>query len=261
MSASLLLGLLTTLAPSADPPPASCGWLYEPAFFLDKELRGVPRPYLPQAGDIILLCDDRLEWRIAHNLAKTGKPHHSAVVVQRADGSFATLQAGAYHAKPSEVGITDLDENLSFEASRTGRRERDIWIRCRKSSLTPDQSAALTQYAEESAGRRFARGRMLLIMTPIRAKGPLRTAWIGGTDLNQIGFFCSEMVTTSLAAAGVLDPEFARPSATFPRDLFFGTSHNYFVARGLKSLNDCWDPPARWTSMPGGPSPAPSNNR
>jgi hypothetical protein len=246
MSAILLLGLLTALAAGADPPPVNYGSLYEPAFVLDKELRGTPRPYLPQAGDIILLSDDRLTWRIAHNLAKSGKPHHSAIVVQRSDGSFATLQAGAYHAKPSQVGITELNENLDYEASRSGRRERDIWVRCRKTPLTAEQSAALTQYAEESAGRRFARGRMLLIMTPIRAKGPLRTAWIGGTDLNQIGFFCSEMVTTSLAAAGVIDSELARPSATFPRDLFFGTSLNYFVARGLKPLNDDWDPPARW---------------
>src|SRR5207249_11972675 len=130
------------------------------------------------------------------------------------------------------------------------RREREIWVRRRIVPLTPEQSVALTDYAEEAAGRRFARGRMLLAMTPVRAKGPLRTAWIGGTDLNQVGFFCSEMVTTSLAAAGVLDPELARPSATFPRDLFFGTSRNHFVARGLKPLNDCWEAPARWTSCP-----------
>src|SRR5262249_53769051 len=159
----------------------------------DKALRGTPRPYFPQAGDIIFLSDDRKTWALAHNLAKTGKPHHSAVVLQRADGGFCTLQAGAYQAKPSEVGTTDLAGNLNLEASRKARRERQIWIRQRKTPLTPEQSAALTQYAEETAGRRFARARMLLLMTPIRAKDPLRTAFIGTTDLDQIGFFCSEM--------------------------------------------------------------------
>jgi hypothetical protein len=242
----MIFGVSLLLALGAAPYPANHGLVYQPAFALDNALRGPTRPYVPQAGDIILLCDDRLGWRLAHNLAKTGKPHHSAIVVQLADGRLATLQAGAYHAKPSEVGITDLDEHLNLEAARTGRRERQIWVRQRKTRLTPEQSAALTEYAEWAAGHRFARGRMLLMMTPVRAKGPLRTEWIGRTDLDQIGFFCSEMVTTSLAAAGVLDADFARPSATFSRDLFFGTSRNYFVARGLMTLNEYWEAPARW---------------
>src|SRR5207245_9351692 len=110
-----------------------------------------------------------------------------------------TLQAGSYHKKPSKVGITDLDEHLNFEAERTGRRERQIWVRQRAVPLTPEQSAALTEYAEWAAGRRFARGRMLLAMTPVRAKGPLRTAWIGWTESKPIGFFSSAMVTRGRA--------------------------------------------------------------
>ncbi len=240
---------LIALGVTAEPEAVVVGEVGQPAFILDKELRGPFRPYVPQAGDIIVESDDRLTWKWGHNLAKTGHPHHSAVVFQRADGTFATLQAGGHDKEPSKVGITDLREHLQTEAAKTGRRERRVWIRQRKEPLSAEQSAALTQYAMEVERRRFARGRLFLMMTPWRAKGPIRTAWLGKPDLDRGNFYCSEMVATALVAAGALDADLARPGAMFPRDLFFGTCRNYFVERGLKPLNQCWHAPARW--LPG----------
>ena len=49
-----------------------------------------------------------------------------------------------------------------------------------------------------------------------------------------------------LVAAGLLDPERTRPSATYPCDLFFGRSYNPFIDKHL-DVNAGWHPPARWT--------------
>lgn len=244
MKCSMLL-LLAGLTIGTEP-TAVVGRLSAPAFILDKEIRGPLRPYVPQAGDLILETDDRFTWKWGHNLAKTGHPHHSAIVFRRADGSLATLQAGGFEPAPAKVGTFDLAEHLATEAAKSGRKERRVWVRQRKTPLTEEQSAALTRFAEEAAGRRFARGRLFLLMTPYRAKGPVRTAWLGGPDLDREAYFCSEMVATALVAAGLLDAELARPGAMFSRDLFFGECRNRFVNRGLTPLNAEWEPPARW---------------
>ena len=49
--------------------------------------------------------------------------------------------------------------------------------------------------------------------------------------------------------AGLLDRCIARPSATYPHELFCDTSNNLYLKRNF-SLADCYDPPARWTSCP-----------
>jgi hypothetical protein len=243
-----VFALLAALAPAADPLAADFGWLYQSGFVIDRELRGPLRPYVPQAGDIILESDDRLTWTIGHYLAKSGYPHHSKIVFQRPDGTLAILQAGAEHGAQSKINIRDELQNLLQEEAKTGRKEKRIWIRPRKIPLTPEQSTALTKFALEVEDRRMARVRLGLLMTPVRAKGPLRTAVVGKVDYDRRGYFCSELVATALAAAGVLDEELVRPSAMLPHDLFMGKSLNPWVNRGLKPMNDEWDPPARWTS-------------
>jgi hypothetical protein len=244
----LPLALILTFAVNAN--NSTFGFVHDPVMILDKTVRGESRPYLPQPGDILLFSDDRLGWTIGHNLAKTGKPHHSAVVFRMPDGTLWTAQAGSHPETPSKVGILPLEEHLRHEASRTGRRERDIWVRQRKVSLSPEQSDCLTDFALEATGRRFARVRMFFLMTPLRPKGPWRTAFVGKVDFEQRSYFCSEFVVTALAAAGALDPELVRPAATFPRDLFFGTSRNPWVSRGLKTVNSDWEAPARWSLLP-----------
>jgi hypothetical protein len=237
-------------AMSAGPEPVANQWgsLYQSAFAIDRCLREPIRPYVPHAGDIILESDDRIEWRIGHRLAKTGYPHHSMIVFERPEGGLAILEAGSYDPDPVRIATQDLMEHLLSKEAKTGRKAKRIWIRQRRVPLSPSQSAALTAWALSVEGRRFARWRMGLLMTPLRAKGPVRTAWLGKPDFDRVSYYCAELVTTSLIAAGVLDSDRARPGATFPHDLFFGGSRNYFVNCGLTPINECWEPPARWTS-------------
>ena len=83
-----------------------------------------------------------------------------------------------------------------------------------------------------------------------RTRGPLRT-WVVGKPhgSGQRSYFCSELVCEACVVAGLLDPETTRPSATYPRDLFYGRSFNPFIDRNL-DLNCGWYPPARWTDCP-----------
>jgi hypothetical protein len=47
---------------------------------------------------------------------------------------------------------------------------------------------------------------------------------------------------------GLLDPESARPAATYPRDLFFDASNNLYLNRHFKMSPD-WLPPQLWTPV------------
>ena len=38
----------------------------------------------------------------------------------------------------------------------------------------------------------------------------------------------------------------ARPSATYPSDLFWGSSYNLYLNGHLGELEQGWHPPARW---------------
>ena len=124
-----------------------------------------------------------------------------------------------------------------------------VFIRRRSTPLTPEQSACLTQFACAQDGKRFALIRMAGQLTLLRSRGPIRTYFVGKPHCDQDTFFCSELVTESCCAAGLLDPKKTRPAATYPHDLFYDRSYNLFNALNLK-LYPCWDPPARWTSCP-----------
>ncbi len=101
---------------------------------------------------------------------------------------------------------------------------------------------------------------MCLQGTPFRKKGPLRTplcdyarAACFDPEHPEMGlrksYFCSELVTEACVAALLMDPVTARPTSMFPRELFFGTSHNPYLKRHLDMSE--WCPPARWTLCPG----------
>jgi hypothetical protein len=124
-----------------------------------------------------------------------------------------------------------------------------VWIRRRCVPLTAEQSALLTEFALSADGKRFALGRLGLQLTPFRTRGPLRTRFVGLPQGDRKSYFCSELVTESCVAAGLLEYERTRPSATYPHDLFYGRSLNPFIDRHL-DINDYWLPPARWTCDP-----------
>src|SRR5262249_12484550 len=77
---------------------------------------------------------------------------------------------------------------------------------------------------------------------------PLRTYFMGGPHgPNRCSYFCSETVLEACIYAGLLDAKNTRPSATFPRDMFFDNSLNLFLKTHF-TLAPCWYPPGRWTS-------------
>jgi hypothetical protein len=235
-----LLWVAAAPCPAESPPVGS--FLYQPAFCIDHVLRGPAEAYLPQPGDIVLRLDGSVFWRVTHYLALAFDPNGSGIVVARPDGSQAVLEAG-----PNDtmwVRTLDLLPHLK-EYADAGR----VWIRRRRVPLTPEQSCRLTEFAAFADGKRFALHRLGVQLTPFRTRGLLRTRFVGKPRCHREYYFCSELVTEACVAAGLLDPERTRPSATYPRDLFYGRSLNPFLDKHL-DVNAGWFPPARWTDCP-----------
>ena len=183
-----------------------------------------------------------IDWDLTFFLAGTGPPHHACIVVARPDGSLGMLEAGP-HDTPI-IAIKDLSSNLlEYET-----RER-IWVRRRRVPLTPEQSAKLTAFALAQEHKPFAILRLVVQITPFRTRGPLRTWFVGSPHGERHCYFCSELVLEACVAAGLIDSATARPSATYPRDIFFDHSLDPYLNRHL-NLSEGWYPPARWTSAP-----------
>jgi hypothetical protein len=217
----------------------ACGYLCQPAYSLDEELRGPAHSYFPQAGDIFLATDQSFWMRAGHWLAGGKGVHHSGLLFMRSDGRPALIEAGPFNKV--QVEILDPSEHMHHHAQSGDR----VWIRQRSVPLTPEQSASLTAFAEAQEGKPFACVRLVAQITPFRTRGSLRTAYLGGPHGERDCYFCSELVLESCVAAGLLDPATTRPSATYPRDLFFGHSSNPYLDKHLP-LERWWLPPARW---------------
>jgi hypothetical protein len=232
---------LAILAGQTETPAA---FLYPPSFDIDSKAAGSPEAYRPQAGDIFLCTDRILIFQLGHWLAGSGAPHHSGIVVALADEKMGLLEAGPHNTLTVRL-IPDLAAHLrTYEAK--GER---VWIRQRLTPLTPEESRHLTEFAQAQNGKWFAGLRLVGQLTPFRSRGPVRTRWLGKPHGNRSSYFCSELVTESCVAAGVLDAKRARPSATYPRELFFGRSTNPILNENLQ-INDGWLPPARVTCSP-----------
>ncbi len=235
LCASCLLGNAQTNQPAGS-------FLWQPAFVMDKVLRGPAVAYAPQPGDIMLVTDDNFFWTLTHDLAFAFEPHGSGIVFARHDGGLGILEAG-----PNDtlyVRTLDMLPHLTEYANKG-----PVWIRRRITPLTPEQSQKLTAFAERQDGKHFALIRLGGQLTPLRSRGPLRTWLLGKPHGDRDSYFCSELVTESCVAAGLVNPETARPSCTYPHDLFFGTSYNWYLNTHLE-VNLYWHPPARWTPNP-----------
>jgi len=223
-------------------PPEVPSFLYAPSYELWNSRQGKVESYVPQPGDIMLATDSNVFWKITHDLAFAGEPHGSGIVVARPDGSLGILEAG-----PNDtlwVGISDMLPHLK-EYDDKG----PVFIRKRKTPLTKEQSEHLTEFAMRQQGKRFALIRLGAQLTLLRNRGPLRTYFMGKPNGDRVSYFCSELVTESLVAGDMIDREIARPSATYPHDLFYDQSYNVWINTHYR-LQDHWFPPARWTYKP-----------
>lgn len=225
-------------------PPGGPSFLYQPAYAEDFVIRGPARPYQLQPGDIVMSADGSKFWKLMHNLAGTSHPTHSMIVFAMPDGRPAILEGGPHDTVRCRV-LEAVPHMASYEA------EGRVWVRRRACPLTPTQSARLTEFCLYVNGRDFSLRRLAMQLTPFRTRGPIKTHFLGkpnGPDRE--AYYCSELVCEACVYAGLMDAATTRPSATYPRDLFFGDSLNLYLHRHLKAMNGPWDPPARWTSCP-----------
>ncbi len=241
---SLMIGTLQVGQPPAIPTMEVGSFLYEPAYILDHKLRGEPRPYALQPGDICFAVNRHMFSRLGHQLSGAGLPNHSMIAFQFPDGRIGILEAGPHSRLVLEVndGYAHLRQ-YEFDPAR-------VWVRRRRVPLTVEQSDALTRFCLAQHGKSFPSLRLAAQLTPFRTRMPFKTAFVGKVDPMQETYFCSELVLTSLAVAGIVDSEPLRPSATYPSDIFYSASANRWVDRGVKLLHNDWDPPARWTHDP-----------
>jgi hypothetical protein len=221
---------------------AEGSYLYQPAYCLDKILRGSAEPYALQPGDIVFSTDYNPVWEVLFRLAGTGHPHHSGIVFAKPDGQIAILEAGPHDTLYVEV-LEALPHLRSCEALGS------VWIRKRRTPLTADQAERLTTFAMSQSKHRFAMARLGGQLTPFRSRGPIRTQWMGGPHGERSSYFCCELLMETCVAAGLVDPITTRPAATYPSDVFFDRSNNPHINRHL-NLSCDWYPPARWVSAP-----------
>ena len=235
--------LCSLLAGGEKASPYEAGYLCQPAYAIDDEVRGPVKRYMPQPGDIYMSTDRSWIINAGHRMAWSGQPNHSGIVIMGPDGKPAILEGGPFNGL--KVEIVDLHYDLSHHAERTEK----CWIRARKTPLTKEQSEQLTAWAVAQNGKPFAARRMLRQMTPFRTRGPLRTYVMGTPNGERDRYFCAELVMETCVHVGLLPAETTRPSATYPEDMFFDRSKNRYL-NAYFTLADGWEPPARWLGQP-----------
>jgi hypothetical protein len=225
-------------------PPGGPSFLYQPAYAEDFVLRLPARPYDLQPGDLAFAADTSPFWTLMHHLAGTSHPTHSMIVFAMPDGRPAILEGGPHDTLKCRI-LEAAPHLASYEA------EGRVWVRRRKCPLTPMQSAKLTEFCLAANCRDFSLRRLAIQLTPLRARGPLKTPFMGKPHgLDRDAYYCSELMLEAMVYAGLADPATTRPSATYPRDVFFGDSKNPYLHRHLPEINKSWDAPARWTASP-----------
>jgi hypothetical protein len=224
--------------PVAVPAP-TVGRVFEPAYAIDRDLCEPTAAYVPQAGDIVLVVSDHFVWKLLFAIALSCEPYHVGIVVRMPDGGYGMLEAGPPD-ETTHVGICPLSERLAADSGR-------VFIRRRCVPLTAEQSDALTGFALRQDGKPYAYVRFLAHGTPLRARGPIRTEFVGKSRGEPWSYFCSELVVEALVSTGLIDRETARPRATHPADIFYDESTNPWIDKYLK-LYPCWCPPQRWVA-------------
>lgn len=190
-----------------------------------------PHPYVPREGDLIFFDDHNVFWTVLFHWAGSGPPLHVGIVVKKADGSLAVLEAG-----PDDsiwVYLQAVGPRLhAFQEAYKGT----ITIRRCKKELSPEQSRALTRFAVNQEGKPYAILRLLLQGTRFRSRGPIRELVLAKTHLERWGWICSELTVTAGTVAGLF-PDSVKANVTYPRDIVNNRRHD---------LSRVWHDPEIW---------------
>ena len=185
-------------------------------------------PYQPRPGDIVLYDDFNKFYKVVFKLANTAAPSHVAMVIARPDGTPALLELTGPWMITARVAVIDIEPRLkNYPGVVLVRRIRE--------PLTPEQSHALTQFAEREKGKGFALGRVVLQATPFC---PRRQELFATTHSTRLRWFCSEMVVAACTTAKLFDTKTCCANATYPRDLAFDETIN---------LSALYHPPVYWS--------------
>ena len=237
---ALLCGVLAAdPAPSTSPsdePAAYRGGLAAPSYNADWTAGPAETPWVPRPGDVVLFASDKPRAYGYYLFGQTGPPSHVGMVVTMPDGRPGIFESGGNDNW--RISLTEANERL---ASYPGR----VWVRQRFVPPTPDQSRMLSEFASMVLGLRYPFLRAIGHGFMIRPRGPMRTFFMGGPVGLRDGYICGELVVEALAYAGMIDSITARPSATYPRDLFKDASLNLYIHR-RPPLKCGWERPARW---------------
>ena len=110
-----LAALVLACLPAAPPADPAMGYLYQPAFSVDYALRGPPRPYAPQPGDIFLAHggDDLIS-----------PPEHSVVMYLALKRAGIPAELHVYAGVAHDFGVRRNDRPCS-----TWTRSCADWLR------------------------------------------------------------------------------------------------------------------------------------
>lgn len=193
-------------------------------------------PYYPRPGDILLYDNCSKILSLGFRCVGSDAPIHAAMVIARRDGTPAILEVGP-NSQPHAFTKTYIVDVLGRLRTYPGV----VLVRRAKFSLSAEQSAALTCFAEAQLGKDFAVGRLLLQATPLRCHSGWRRKLFGDTYLDRKRWICSENVVAAGTVAGIFNPKDQPANAMYPRDLAFNEKYD---------LSDLYEPACLWVLEP-----------
>jgi len=196
-------------------------------------------PYYPSEGDIVLFDDHSSVWQVLYKMVGSGMPDHSGMVVKLPDGSPALLESGPDDFKLAGPYVRLLEALPRLHCYQG--YQGTVCIRRLKRRLNPEQSAALTHFAMEQEGKRYAIGRLLLQATPCRCRSGWRAKVFGHTYTDRCSWLCAELVVAAGTVAGLFDPNVHHANRIYPLDLKEDKTFD---------LRSTWDPAFLWTPEP-----------
>jgi hypothetical protein len=211
--ASLLLAL--SLAPAGTQPGEAVGCLRW--FEADGKGGAIARsePYVPREGDIVFFDDASKWWGFLYKIGRTGPPFHTGLVVKKPDGSMGILESGP----DDTLWVFFFDITPRLHQFTRDFPLGNIQVRRCKVPLTPEQSAALTQFAVAQTGKRYAMWRLLLQGTPFKSRGHYRAKWFADTYFDRQRWLCTEIVVSGATLAGLMDKNVIKATNTYPLDI------------------------------------------